>query len=124
MAADQNMHTIEPMLWGTTSPMFLMLDGAITEVWVRGVCTLTIIDPAKAEKNLSDIQSLNRIIRLLFTNAASEGLYTLSSTMQDAKALANQNEALARSIMEQVETNINVLGLSIHNIIVETIEIL
>lgn len=124
MVSYQKSQALEPIFWGTLSPVMLMLAGNVVQVRVRGNCSLVVIDPDNAEQSLPDPETITGTMRMLLANAAGEGLYTLSSSAKDANELSKLNNGLAVEIKQRVEKEIVGYGLGIQSIIVETIEVM
>jgi membrane protease subunit (stomatin/prohibitin family) len=110
--------------WGTGMPVTVMIASKLAEVRARGICSVTVTDPARLEEKVPDPDNLAAYVKSLLAQTITDMLGERSAEVSDVAQLTAITPQMIQMFQTNLESKFNPIGLKLKNVTIEAIETL
>ncbi|HEY5157621.1 MAG TPA: SPFH domain-containing protein [Anaerolineales bacterium] len=108
--------------WGTVMPVAVMIGSKLVQVRARGSCSLAVTDPSRLEEKVPDPDNLTAYVRSLLALTITDMLGERSGEVSDVAQLTAITPQTIQALRTTLEPKLDLVGLKIKNVTIETIE--
>jgi len=108
--------------WGTVMPVAVMIGSKLVQVRARGSCSLAVTDPARLEEKVPDPGNLAAYVKSLLAQTITDMLGERSGEVSDVAQLTAITPQTIQALRTTLEPKLDLVGLKIKNVTIETIE--
>ena len=108
--------------WGTVMPVAVMIGSKLVQVRARGSCSLAVTDPARLEEKVPDPGNLAAYVKSLLAQTITDMFGERSGEVSDVAQLTAIIPQTIQALRTTLEPKLDLVGLKIKNVTIETIE--
>jgi membrane protease subunit (stomatin/prohibitin family) len=120
--SEGKLQEFDNILWGTTAPVILVLSSGITQVRVRGSCSVAVTNPQVFVQMLGDSSRMATQVKAIIVNKITDALFEVSRGKADLIDIISSSDEMAGMVKAIVEPALNALGLTLKQFEIQAIE--
>jgi membrane protease subunit (stomatin/prohibitin family) len=108
--------------WGTPMPIMTMIAAQLTQFRARGVCSVSVADPAKLAEKIPDPASLPGWVKSLITQIVTDVIAERAGQVSDVTQLNAGDAQIVQAFQANLEAKLAAIGLRLKTARIEMLE--
>jgi len=110
------------LLWGTPMPVMVMINGQMTNLRVKGACSVIVVDVNSIQEKAPDAKALVSQVRTILAGAVIDIIIEASRAVSSVGELLSTTEKIANDLPIKAAPAMENIGLQINHLEIHAIE--